>query len=461
MHFTGVCSVSACDLPVTARFDRRLLGLVLLAGAPALVTLAVLLWVGSYSILLTFTVLLFLVLAWLWVAFAARRLVVRPLRTVGNLLAGLREGHFTLRARGTTDGDPLSDVFREVNALGGMLQEQRLGAVEADALLRRVMEEIDVAVFAFAGDHTLQLANRAGQQLLGQPVERLLGRTAEYLGLDGCLTGNTPRMMEQSFLGGIGRWEVRRRSFRQGGLPMEMVVLADVSRVVREEERQAWRRLIRVLSHEINNSLAPIKSLAGTLAALLERSPRPDDCEEDLTRGLEVIAARAESLDRFMAAYARLAKLPAPVLDDVEVETWVRRVAALEARIPVRVEPGPPLTIRADGDQLDQVLINLVKNAADAALETGGDVTIGWNGGGDGSEVEVWVRDSGPGIASPTNIFVPFFTTKRNGSGIGLTLSRQVAEAHGGTLTLQNRPGEEGTGCIATLRLPSGATSDG
>jgi len=439
---------------VTTRFDRRLLGLVLLAGAPALVTVAVLLWAASYSILLTFTVLLFLVLAWLWVAFAARRLVVRPLRTIGNLLAGLREGHFTLRARGTTDGDPLSDVFREVNALGGMLQEQRLGAVEADALLRRVMEEIDVAVFAFAGDHTLQLANRAGEQLLGQPVERLLGRTAEYLGLDGCLTGNTPRMMEQSFLGGIGRWEVRRRSFRQGGLPMEMVVLADVSRVVREEERQAWRRLIRVLSHEINNSLAPIKSLAGTLAALMERSPRPDDCEEDLARGLEVIAARAESLDRFMAAYARLAKLPAPVLGDVEVETWVRRVAALEARIPVRVEPGPLVTIRADGDQLDQVLINLVKNAADAALETGGDVTIGWSGGGGAAEVEVWVRDSGPGIASPTNIFVPFFTTKRNGSGIGLTLSRQVAEAHGGTLTLQNRPAEEGTGCIASLRLP-------
>lgn len=440
---------------MTARFDRRLLGLVLLAGAPALVTVAVLLWVASYSVLLTFTILLFLVLAWLWVAFAARRLVVRPLRTIGNLLAGLREGHFTLRARGTTDGDPLSDVFREVNALGGMLQEQRLGAVEADALLRRVMEEIDVAVFAFAGDHTLQLANRAGEQLLGQPVERLLGRTAEYLGLDGCLRGNTPRMMEQTFLGGIGRWEVRRRSFRQGGLPMEMVVLADVSRVVREEERQAWRRLIRVLSHEINNSLAPIKSLAGTLAALMERSPRPDDCEEDLTRGLEVIAARAESLDRFMAAYARLAKLPAPVLGEVEVETWVRRVAALEARIPVRVEPGPPLTIRADGDQLDQVLINLVKNATDAALETGGDVTIGWSGEESVSEVEVWVRDSGPGIASSTNIFVPFFTTKRNGSGIGLTLSRQVAEAHGGTLTLQNRPDEEGTGCIASLRLPT------
>ncbi len=442
---------------MTARFDRRLLGLVLLAGAPALVTVTILLWVASYSTLLTFTVLLFLALGWLWVAFAARRLVVRPLRTIGNLLAGLREGHFTLRARGTTDGDPLSDVFREVNALGGMLQEQRLGAVEADALLRRVMEEIDVAVFAFAGDHTLQLANRAGEQLLGQPVERLLGRTAEYLGLDGCLRGNTPRMMEQTFLGGIGRWEVRRRSFRQGGLPMEMVVLADVSRVVREEERQAWRRLIRVLSHEINNSLAPIKSLAGTLAALLERSPRPDDCEEDLARGLEVIAARAESLDRFMAAYARLAKLPAPVLGDVEVETWVRRVAALEARIPVRVEPGPPLTIRADGDQLDQVLINLVKNAADAALETGGEVTIGWSGDGDGdvAELEVWVRDSGPGIASPTNIFVPFFTTKRNGSGIGLTLSRQVAEAHGGTLTLQNRPAEEGSGCIANLRLPT------
>jgi signal transduction histidine kinase len=262
--------------------------------------------------------------------------------------------------------------------------------------------------------------------------------------------GEPRRVLDASFLGSGGRWELRRSTFRQGGVPMQLLVLADLRRALREEERQAWQRLVRVLSHEINNSLAPIQSIAGSLRALLGRMPRPADADEDLQRGLGVIGGRAESLSRFMRSYARMARLPAPALAPMEVTAWVDRVAALEKRLPVRVVPGPPLTVLADGDQLDQLLINLVSNAVEAATETGGGVRVEWDQR-DGA-LDVRVVDDGPGLPATANLFTPFFTTKPAGSGIGLVLSRQIAEAHGGTLTLEDR--DDGHGCVARLRLP-------
>jgi signal transduction histidine kinase len=200
----------------------------------------------------------------------------------------------------------------------------------------------------------------------------------------------------------------------------------------------------------MNNSLAPIKSIAASLEALLRRDPPPPDWADDARSGLKSIAARADSLGRFMQAYARLAKLPPPQKEHIDLGDLVRRVVSLEPRLSVRVVPGPDRKIVADGAQIEQLLINLVHNAVDASLETHGNVTIGWREAGD--YVDVSVEDEGPGIMNPTNLFVPFFTTKPGGSGIGLALSRQIAEAHGGSISLTNRPG--GTGAKAVLRLP-------
>jgi nitrogen fixation/metabolism regulation signal transduction histidine kinase len=438
--------------------DHSILLLALLAGLPALATAAILLWNAPAGGLLKGTVLGALVLIWLGAARAAQVKVIRPLQVIANILAGLREGHFTIRAREEEGTDVLGAVRRELNALSESLKEQRLGALEADALLKRLMEEIDVAVFAFDPNQVLRVTNKAGERLLGQPIERLLGRSASYLNLDACLTGETPRVTELAFPGtGGGRWEIRRRHFRQGGLPLELVVLTDISRVLRSEERQLWQRLVRVLSHEINNSLAPIKSVAATLTQLLARAPRPPDYEEDLRSGLDVVAARADSLNRFMASYARLAKLPPPTLGPVSVAAWVSRVVVLDQRVTVRVTPGPDLTIQADGDQLDQVLINLLKNAIEASLETGGEVSVGWEDRGD--TVVVTVRDEGPGLSTTTNLFVPFYTTKPSGSGIGLVFSRQVIEAHGGHLAVANR--SDRRGCEARITLRKSVVKDG
>jgi nitrogen fixation/metabolism regulation signal transduction histidine kinase len=396
------------------------------------------------------------VVFWLGAAFSLRSHLVYPLQTLSNLLAAVREEDYSMRARGARPDDAMGEVLLEVNALSEALRGRRLGTMEASALLRKVMEEIDVAVFTFDSDRCLRLLNRAGERLLGQPVERVLGQAAAELGLAECLDGEPARTMTISFPGGTGRWAMRRSAFRESGMPHELLVLTDLSRPLREEESQAWQRLIRVLGHELNNSLAPIKSMAGTLETMLKRQPRPEDWEDDMRRGLEVIGSRAAALSRFLEAYARLARLPRPKLQAVEAGALLRRVVGLEIRTAVTLVPGPDLIVRADPDQLEQLLINLVRNAVDAALETGGGVSVAWTCRAD--QLEVSIQDEGPGLSNTSNLFVPFFTTKPTGSGIGLVLSRQIAEAHGGSLTLENR--KERVGCEALPRRHGKVTSN-
>jgi two-component system nitrogen regulation sensor histidine kinase NtrY len=432
--------------------ERRILLMAVTAGLPGSLVALSLLWTGDYTPKVQWTLTVLIVGLWSGFALAVRRRVVFPLQTVSNLLAALREGDYSIRGRQARPDDALGEVMLEVNALGETLREQRLGALEATTLLRTVMAEIDVAIFAFDNLRRLRLVNRAGERLLAQTTERLLGRSAEELGLQACLEGDSARTVQAAFPGGTGRWGMRRGAFREHGLPHDLLVLTDLSKALREEERLAWQRLLRVLGHELNNSLAPIRSIAGSLNTLLVKDPRPSDWQDDMQRGLSVIAGRSEALSRFMEAYSRLARLPQPRFQAVEVESWVNRNVGMETRLSVALTKGPALTIPGDPDQLDQLLINLLRNAADASLETGGGVKIGWQK--NGKSVEVWIDDEGPGISGATNLFVPFFTTKPGGSGIGLALSRQIAEAHGGALTLENRA--SGPGCRARLKLPLG-----
>jgi nitrogen fixation/metabolism regulation signal transduction histidine kinase len=430
--------------------DTRVLLLALAAGFPGVLVSMILLWDGSFSAKVEWTLTVFIVGGWLGCAYALRERVVFPLQTLSNLLAALREGDFSIRARGARYDDPLGEAMLEVNQLGTILRAQRLGALEATALLRAVMAEIEVAVFTFDGDQRLRLVNRAGERLMAQPAERLLGRSAADLGLASCLAGESAQTLQQSFPGSSGRWEVHRSTFRESGVPHHLLVISDVSRVLREEERQAWQRLVRVLGHELNNSMAPIKSIAGSLEFLFSREQLPHDWRDDAKRGLGVIAARAESLTRFLQAYSRLAKLPLPNLAPVRISDLISRVTGLETRMKVNFSPGPDLIVRADADQIEQLLINLVRNAVDASLETSGGVSVTWRR--NRRDLEISIEDEGPGLPNTTNLFVPFFTTKPGGTGIGLVLSRQIAEAHGGSLTLENRA--SGRGCEARLRLP-------
>ncbi len=445
-------------------FEWKIFLLALAAGLPGGLLALGLFWFGNYSTEVRWLASLTVILPWLGLAAAVRAKVRFPLRTISNLLAGIREGDFSTRARGARRDDALGEVIAEVNLLGNTLREQRLEAVEASALVRTIIEEIEVAVFAFDNEMQLRLVNRSGEQLMSRPSVQLLGKSAADLGFDDYIEGESSRTVDHAFPARMGRWGIRRTQFRQDGVVHHLVVVTDLSRTLREEERQAWQRLVRVLSHEINNSLAPIISISGSLQRLLREDIIRKASVEALSDVLKVISKRAESLGRFMEAYARIARLPAPALTWFDLEPWLRQVIALAAQSNVQLRSGPILKVQADPDQLGQVLINLIQNAVESTeiqaaesskLESVDSVRvepveISW-GESDGW-LSITVSDYGVGLASTNNLFVPFFTTKPSGTGIGLVLSRQIIEAHGGSLTLANREGA--CGCVATLQLP-------
>lgn len=431
------------------KFETRLLLLAFAGGLPALALLGVILLSGDFSLNVALVLLTLASICWLAFGFAARRWAVYHLQTLSNLLEALREGDYSLRGRRARINDALGEVMREVNALSETLRVERLGAREASALLMRVVDTIDIAVFAFDGRRRLRLVNPAGERLLARSAVKLRNETAAELELENFLDAEPRRTVQHRFPSGVGRWDVRHGTFREAGVPHELLVITDLSRTLREEERKAWQRLIRVIGHELNNSLAPIKSMAATLQSLLQRDALPADWREDMNDGLNVIGKRTDALGRFMTAYAMLARLPSPNCRPVNLKRLVQRVAALDTRMHVSVE-GPTTTVRVDPDQVEQLLINLLKNAIDAAGQTSGEVTIRWEV--NAQRIHIQVLDTGPGVTNSDNLFVPFFTTKPHGTGVGLALCRQIAEAHGGTMTLENR--NDATGCAASVMLP-------
>jgi PAS domain S-box-containing protein len=430
------------------RHEDLVFVLALLAAViPSLVALPML-WLGDWSAKTRWTLTLFIVGGSLGFAAAVRARVARPLQTLANLIAAVREGDYSVRGRGGRADDALALAVREVNTLSFMLRAQRHADVEATAALSSVIGGLDAAVMVFDQGGALRLANRAAERLLGGSSAQLAGRTADDLGVAELVAGDARRTIQLARVAGP-TWDVRRGEIRLEGRAHQLVVLTDVQRALREEERQAWQRLVRVLGHEINNSLGPIQSIAGTLRTTRATTAR-DEWDDDVERGLAVIERRSAALGRFMTSYARLARLPPPRLAPVDVGAWVKRIVELEARGQVAMTAGPEASVLGDDDQLDQLLINMLANAVEAAAETGGGVRVGW--ATDGSDVEIVVEDDGPGLPPAANLFVPFFTTKPSGSGIGLVLSRQIAEAHAGRLTLANR--DDVRGCRATITLP-------
>jgi two-component system nitrogen regulation sensor histidine kinase NtrY len=426
-------------------FQNRLALIALGAGLPAT---AVAIWaVLHHAPTLELRVISVVALLGLWIgsALAVRHKFVFPMQTLANLIEAVRCGDYTLRGRRATPGDTLGEVVGEINKLGETLQRQRLESLEATALVQTVLEELDTAVLAFDDVQRLRLANRSAADLMGRSSESMLGRTAFELGLVDLLARDPNAVAFMSFGGRSGRFEVRKTSFRQGGVPHTLVMVSDLSRALRDEERRAWQRLIRVVGHEINNSLAPIKSLAGTLKDMLSRQKEP--CDIDVLEGLSLMGDRADSLSKFVATYSQLARLPAPTKAPVSLKSLLQRLVALPAYSGVRVVAPFDLEVSADGGQLEQVLINLLKNAVEASADV--EVALGRTR----DSVSIEIRDTGPGIANPDNLFVPFFTTKPGGSGIGLALSRQIVEAHGGTLSVENRT--DRTGAVARVLLPA------
>jgi two-component system, NtrC family, nitrogen regulation sensor histidine kinase NtrY len=432
------------------RYERRIVVTALAALLPIAIASLLLAFTGDFSAQTRWTLAFFIALSLFIATYVLREQLVNPLRTLSNLLSAVREEDYSLRARHAAANDALGEVMTEVNALSKILQSRKFEAIEATALLRTVLEEIDAAIFAFDSDSRLRFANRAGEKLLAIEPNSRNGATADAIGLADLLESDELHAIDRTFPGRAGRWDVRRTTFREQGKPHRLLVIADISRALREEEAEAWRRIVRVLGHELNNSLAPIKSIASSAETLVRREDLPADWRDDVVRGMQVIGSRAEALTRFMRAYSQLARLPPPQKQPIDLAEVMARTAALETRVPVAIRSTRSIKLDADRDQLEQAIINLIRNAAEASLVTGGGVTADWIVRADA--VDIQIIDEGLGLSGTANLFVPFFTTKVSGTGVGLVLSRQIAEAHGGTLTLENREGARG--CIATLTIP-------
>jgi len=438
-------------------FERRLRLWLYLLGLPMMFLCWFLLRQYSIDTLEQCFVLLALVLGWTFAVSILMEQIVRPLQTLANVVAALREDDYSFRARGGQRSDALGDLALEINRLAGTLQGRRAGALEAMALVERVMRSMQSPVLAFDPEGRLRLLNAAGERAFGLRVQTALGYSAAHLKLEELLHVGDDDVISLGRGQQPVRWVVKRTTFRLRGIPHTLLVLSDVSAALREEERLAWERLIRVLGHEINNSLTPIKSIAGSLRSRLAALNDVSGERVDFERGLEVIENRSESLNRFLQAYRQLMGLPAPKLGAVSLAALIERVAQLERRVVVSVTPAADVVLQIDKDHMEQALINLVRNAAEAALSpdavdgSAAHVDISWQTVG--AEVVIAILDNGPGLTNAGNLFVPFYTTKPGGTGIGLVLAQQIAQAHRGSVQLANRTDGQ-MGCKADLRLP-------
>ncbi|WP_096087694.1 sensor histidine kinase [Agaribacterium haliotis] len=428
---------------------RRSLLLALAALCPPLIACAALLCLGNYDWLEVTTVLLLVVVPSALAVGAFWFSVFRPWQAVANILMGFREDDYSLRSAVDNSKDVVNVVLRELNAIADYLSSSRSSAYESQKLLSRILAEVDVAVFLFDNHKHLVMANRYACKLYGLTEARLIGQSVDDLGLSFAQLAAHTSAHEHGFPKYKSRWLVKHSAYRQQGLPYQFILLADIGVNLREEELDAWRKLIRILSHEINNALTPMKTTTGSMARILPRTDSYPDWKVDFSEGLEIIDERVDNLNRMVSSYAKLARLPEPQKQMMALRPLLQRLYETYKDKGLQLLTENELSFEADPAQLEQVLVNLIKNALEAS-DRGKPIELSWRR--EPHSVEISLRDFGQGIDNPDNLFIPYFTTKSEGSGIGLVLSRQIIEAHGGQLQLQNS--DSGPGCLASIRLP-------
>jgi signal transduction histidine kinase len=313
------------------------------------------------------------------------------------------------------------------------------------------VSQINVAIVVCDSRDCIRLVNRLAAMLLGSSAERLVGVDFGDTVLAQLPADTEPRLIDFRFPGAAGRWQVSQHNYRHQGKTSRILFIADLMQVLSDEEIAAWQRLIRVISHEVNNSLTPITSLCQTLTTILAK-PDAASYADDVRKSLRVIADRATGLREFIGIYARMARLPDPVKRPFPVAELADKLRRFFAGQPLEIAPFPDVTLHGDPVHLEQALINLVKNGLEANPADAPPIVLSCHV--EAGLCEFRVVDHGAGISNPENLFVPFYTTKSEGAGIGLVLCRQIAARHQGHVSLANR--SDGRGAVATLILPLG-----
>ena len=368
-------------------------------------------------------------------------------RALTGTVTSYRDGDFSFSLH-WPQNDELSDLVAAHNELGQVLREQRLGLVQRELLLDTMVQHTPVAMLLVADGGAIVYANLAARQLVNE------GRKLEGLNLAELLDRVQPALREALGRGGDGLFtfgdsedeevfHLARRSFSLNGRPHELLLLRQLTQELRRQEVQTWKKVIRVISHELNNSLAPLTSLAHSGAELVRRGQT-----ERLPQILATIEERTRHLESFILGYARFAKLPTPRLDP---QRWPDFLAALSDQVAFKLQGDIPDEPHAfDPAQMEQALLNLLKNAHESGSAPQ-DVSLELRRVQGMLRIEV--QDRGPGMSDAVlaNALVPFYSTKRSGTGLGLALAREIAEAHGGRITLANR---DGGGLCVTIIVP-------
>ncbi|SFV07656.1 sensor histidine kinase [Pseudoduganella namucuonensis] len=372
-------------------------------------------------------------------------------RALTGTVTSYKDGDFSFSLH-WPQNDELSDLVAAHNELGRVLREQRLGLVQRELLLDTMVQNTPVAMLLVSEGGPIVYANVAARQLLHQ------GRRLEGHRIDAILEQATPALREAMARGGDGLftagadadgadeedvYHLARRSFNLNGRRHELLLLRQLTQELRRQEVQTWKKVIRVISHELNNSLAPLTSLAHSGAELVRRGQT-----ERLPQILATIEERSRHLETFILGYARFAKLPTPRLEEHD---WAAFTGQLAHQAQFTLAGELPLErVFFDGAQMEQALLNLLKNAHESGSPPEG---VSLEVRRVQGVVRIDVQDRGPGMSETvlTNALVPFYSTKRSGTGLGLALAREIAEAHGGRITLANR---DGGGLTVTMVLP-------
>jgi two-component system, NtrC family, nitrogen regulation sensor histidine kinase NtrY len=428
--------------------EARLFLWVLTTAIPAAILLV---WLSIESPLPAIAKIAIAVVLLLWIVIVAdviRRELLSHVRTLSNIIESTRSQDYSMKAARARDPGELAELYQEVNDLTESLKIGRQSEQELLSILETVVSEINVAIIVFDAHDKIRLVNQLASALLKSTAEQLAGVQFGDTVLAQLSISNEPKLIDFRFPGAEGRWQIRQHHYRHQGQPSRIVFIADLKQVLSDEEIAAWQRLIRVISHEVNNSLTPITSLCQTLTGMLSQSDREADA--DVRIGLSVIAERAKGLQDFISVYARLARLPEPNRKPFPAVELADRLQRIFAGQPLEIVPFPDVTVFGDPVHLEQALINLIKNGLEANPKGAAAVQLSCVLEND--QCEFRIADHGAGIGNPDNLFVPFYTTKHEGAGIGLILCRQIATKHHGSVTLENR--EEGPGAVARLTVP-------